>query len=253
MLLIAIVKSMVSFFFLQVQTPGGRWLTDSVAVFNPEVIASRPGGMWIHTILFTSFTMLVVLRVFDFRRLVLLVQGFVRASSVAVLYREESALSSRVSIFLLFNFILMASLFAWQASGVIFVDYPEPVAVFWIALAILVTYIVKIISIRFLGFLFEMREAAQEYVYNIVLFNKTVGLVLFPVTLCLAYARQLPQDWLVGIGLVCWGIVLLYRFVRLSWIGLSVRGVSVLYIILYLCTLEILPFVVIVKALVKLN
>lgn len=194
--------------------------------------------------------MIVILRVFDFRRLVALVQGFARASSVAVMYREESALSSRVSFFLIVNFLMMSSLFIWQTLGVLLGHYPVPVDILWIGVTILAMYIVKILGVRLLGFIFEMKDAAQEYVYNIVLFNKTVGLILFPVTLCLAYARQLPPQWLVIGGLVSWAIVLVYRFVRLSWIGLSGKGVSFLYIILYLCTLEILPFVVIIKVLI---
>lgn len=234
---------------LQAAPVAGRWLTDSTTAFAPKLAPEHVGGTWIHALMFVSFTMLVVLRVFDFRRLVLLFQGFVRASSVAQTYREESALTSRVSVFLLLNFLLMAGVFVWQTLGVIFSSYPEPSAVLWISFAILCLYVVKIIGIRLLGFIFEMREAAQEYIYNVVLFNKTVGLILFPVTLCLAYARQLPPLWMVVAGLSAWGIVLLYRFVRLSWIGLSVRGVSFLYIILYLCTLEILPLVVIIKVL----
>lgn len=166
------------------------------------------------------------------------------------MYREESALSSRVSVFLIVNFLLMASLFIWQASGVLFTNYPPASSILWIALTLVGVYIAKVIAVRILGFIFAMREAAQEYIYNIVLFNKALGLILFPVSLCLAYARQLNPEWLVLAGSGAWGILLIYRFIRLSWIGLSERGVSVLYIILYLCTLEILPFVVIIKVLI---
>jgi hypothetical protein len=239
-------------FLLQAPT-ASRWLTDSVSVFQPRLHPAEPGGIWIHALLFLSFTMIVVLRVFDFRRLVALVQGFLRASSVNVVYREESALSSRVSLFLILNFLMMASLFIWQLFGVLFTNYPPPSAILWIGLIILGIYLVKIIGIRILGFIFEMKEAAQEYIYNVVLFNKTVGLILFPVTLCLAYARQLPPIWLIYGGLTAWAIILIYRFVRLSWIGISERGVSFLYIILYLCTLEILPFVVIIKVLIRFS
>lgn len=243
----------ISEILLQASPVAERWLTDSTSTFHPKLATQQVGGAWVHALMFVSFTMLVFLRVFDFRRLVLLFQGFVRASSVSQMYREESALTSRVSVFLLVNFLLMAALFTWQTLGIFYSNYPEPSAVAWFAIGILVAYIIKIIGVRILGFIFEMREAAQEYIYNIVLFNKTIGLLLFPVTLCMAYARQLPPFWLVVAGLSFWGIVLLYRFVRLSWIGLSVRGVSFLYIFLYLCTLEILPFIVIIKVLSQFN
>lgn len=244
------IELLNTFFLLQVSPSSGKWLTDTATAFEPKIIQSQPGGMWIHILLFSSFTMLVVLRVFDFRRLLLLVQGFARASSVATLYREESAIASRVSFFLLLNYLLMASLFVWHAMGVIFGSYPDPLNIVWIGVAIISAYIIKIVSTSVIGFLFEMRESAQEYIYNIILFNKTVGLVLFPIVLCLSYAQQIPQKWLVGAGIGCWAIVLIYRLLRLSVIGLAVRRVSLFYIILYLCTLEILPFVILVKAFV---
>ena len=230
-----------------------RWLTDSTVPFDPQLAAPSPGGIWIHVLLFISFTMLVVLRVFDFRRMLTLLQGFVRSSSVALMYREESALASRVSVFLIVNYLVLGSLFVWQTLSVQSDSFPAPFMMVWIAAGLLLVYIVKIISVRILGFIFEAREAAQEYVYNIVLFNKTLGLFLFPVVLCLAYAHQLSPQWLVIIGLSGWAIILIYRLVRMVWIGLSIRGISFFYIILYLCTLEILPFVVIVKALTQFN
>jgi hypothetical protein len=248
---IAFMISLINNLLLQSSIADQRWLTDTTAVFDPQPIPQPPGGLWVHAIVLICFTLLVVLRVYDFRRISMLVQGFVRPAAVATLYREESALTSRVSFFLIVNFILMSTLFLWQAAAYSSELDIQPVAALWIALTIFGVYVVKIISTRMLGFVFEVKEAAREYAYNIVLFNKTVGLLLFPVTLLLAYARQIPSSWLIGLGLGLWGLVLLYRLLRLSFIGFSVRGVSIFYIILYLCTLEILPVLVIIKLLIK--
>lgn len=238
------------FFLLQISFAGQRWLTDTTSGFDPKPVAVAPGGLWVHIIMLICFSLLVILRVYDFRRISMLVQGFIRPAAVSTLYREESALTSRVSFFLIVNFILVSSLFLWQAAAYRSEQIPEPVTAMWIGVILLGVYVVKIISTRLLGFIFEVKEAAREYAYNIVLFNKSVGLILFPITLLLAYARQIPSDWLIWSGLILWGLVLLYRLVRLSFIGFSVRGVSVFYIILYLCTLEILPVLVIIKLLI---
>lgn len=239
------------YFLLQSSFADQRWLTDTTAVFDPKPIVQPQGGIWVHAILLSCFTLLVLLRVYDFRRISMLVQGFVRPAAVATLYREESALTSRVSFFLILNFVMVCSLFLWQSIATNSSSEVSDSAVVWIALALLGVYVVKIISTRVLGFIFEVKEAAREYAYNIVLFNKTIGLILFPITLLLTYARQVPATWLIWSGLVLWGLALLYRLVRLSFIGFSVRGVSVFYIILYLCTLEILPVLVIIKLLIK--
>ncbi len=229
------------------QAPAG---TVSPAAFRPEPLPSHEGNWWIAAALFASFTVLVVLRVFDNRRLVQLLQGFLRSSSVSVLYREEYSLTGRVSVLLLLNYLLVFPLFLWQTAGYFGAPRDGLAGFGLIAAGITAAYLLKIASTRVLGSIFEVQEAAAEYVYNILLFNKTTGLVLFPVCLLLAYARQIPPEILVWTGIVSWGLILVYRLLRVVLIGVSSSSVSFFYIILYLCTLEIIPFVVIIKVFV---
>lgn len=218
--------------------------------FHPRPVVSQEGNWWIAAVLFACFTMLVILRVFDYRRLLQLMNGFVRQSSVSLLYREEYALTGRVSILLLLNYLLVVSLFAWQACRHFGLQMDGLETFGKIAGGVSAAYFVKIISTRILGNIFEVKEAAAEYTYNILLFNKSIGLALFPVVLLVAYAWQLPSGVLVWTGLVLVGIILIYRLLRVVLVGLSTSGVSFFYIFLYLCTLEILPLVVIIKVFV---
>jgi hypothetical protein len=227
------------------------FLTDGKPLgFHPQLQVEVPGGWWLSLIIFLCFTILVVLRVFDNRRLMQLLTGFVRASSLSIYYREESALTGRVSLLLIFNFLLVVPLFLWQT-----IAYSHPEMVSWalypsLILSITVMYGVKIVSMRFLGFLFEQREASNEYTFTILLFNKTIGLILFPVVVLLAFSHGFSPDILIGLGIILWSIVLIYRIFRCLLIGVGTGGLSLLYFLLYLCTLEILPFVVIFKVFV---
>ncbi|MGL5891432.1 MAG: hypothetical protein ACRC3B_16195, partial [Bacteroidia bacterium] len=85
--------------------------------FAPEPVARIDGSSWIPVFLFLAFAALVVLRVFDGRRMAQLAGGFFRASSVGMLYREENALTGRASLLLLINFLITTPLFLWQAMG----------------------------------------------------------------------------------------------------------------------------------------
>jgi hypothetical protein len=215
--------------------------------FHPRPVDPTNANWWVAGVLFTCFTMLVILRVFDHRRLLQLFNGMLRQSSVSLLYREEYALTGRVSILLLINYLLVVPLFIWQVCQYMQLEV-EGLAGFGLTmLAFAVAYFVKIVTTRILGLIFEMREAAAEYSYNILLFNKTTGLVLFPLVLLIAYAHQVPPHILIYTGLLILLIMLIYRLLRLILIGLSASNVSFFYIILYLCTLEILPFIVIIK------
>ncbi len=218
--------------------------------FNPSPLAASEGNWWGAAILFFSFTLIVILRVFDYRKLALLFNGFFRASSVSVMYREEYSLTSRISLLLLVNYLLVFPLFIWQVMRHFGASSEGLNSFAMISVIILCAYLVKIIATRMLGNIFEVKEASSEYVYNILLFNKTIGLVLFPVCLLLAYARQIPAEILIWAGIVSWCLILIYRLLRVILIGVSNSSVSFFYIILYLCTLEIIPFVVILKVFV---
>lgn len=218
--------------------------------FNPLPLALSEGNWWGTAILFCSFTLIVILRVFDYRKLLLLFNGFIRASSVAAMYREEYSLTSRISLLLLLNYLLMFPLFIWQTAGFFAVQRDGLAGFGQIIGIILLVYFVKIIVTRILGNVFEVKEASTEYTYNILLFNKTIGLLLFPICLLLAFARQIPPEFLIWTGIILIGLLLIYRLLRVILIGIANSSVSFFYIILYLCTLEIIPFVVILKVFV---
>jgi hypothetical protein len=222
-------------------------LTKPYHEFNPLPIAETAGSTWIPFLLFLSFTILVVLRVFDGKRLSQLINGFFRASSVGIMYREEYALTSRVSLLALINFLLITPLFIWQTSHQLGVMM-ETIGHYFIVLGVMTfIYAIKLITTRFVGYVTEKQGLALEYTYTILLFNKTLGIALFPVTILLAFAHGIPHEWLIAIGLGLWAIMLVYRIIRGIALGLTEPGVSIYYLFVYLCTLEILPFVVLLK------
>jgi hypothetical protein len=215
--------------------------------FNPKVLDGHASDWWILLVLLISFTIIVILHVFDQRRFMQLMGALIRQSSVTILYREESMLTGRVSLLLIINYLLVISLFGLQMVSYFGLSVSGIGDFGIITLLVLLTYAVKIISIRFLGMIFQTKEAAMEYVYNVLLFNKMTGVFLFPVALLIAFAWQIPPIMLVWTGIVSISIGLLYRTLRLILIGFNTPAVSFFYIIIYLCTLELLPFVIMIK------
>lgn len=104
-------------------------------------------------------------------------------------------------------------------------------------------YFVKRIGINVTQFLSDGDFGLSEYGYNINLINRVIGIFLFPVLIFLVY---LPKNqsivlWYVAITIV--GIMLLYRLIRGILNAMQVN-VPLFYIFFYICTLEILPWVV---------
>ena len=92
----------------------------------------------------------------------------------------------------------------------------------------------------------ESLPETSEYLFNLNVYNRILGIILFPFTLVIAFAPIYNTEALLITGAfmvaVFWGLSLL----RGSKILLR-KHFSISYLILYLCTLEFLPFLVIVK------
>lgn len=231
----------------------GEYITtrEGAAPLKPVV---RPDNFqpWVSAVIFLAFLVLVILRVFDWRRMRQLLSGITRISAVSMYYREEYALTNRISILLTLNFLLCGALFITQLVRVYAGDAlpVQPFVLFLlVAGGLFLTYLLKWLGVLLLGQVFHVKEPAAEYSYTVFLFNKALGIMLFPVVVALAFAVQLKAEWLVYAGLGFWGIMLIYRILRGVLIGISAGGVSIFNLFIYLCTLEILPFVLITKAL----
>lgn len=102
--------------------------------------------------------------------------------------------------------------------------------------------------IRLLGWTFNARFCAKEMVTNLWVYNTVIGLMISPFVIALFYVRPTSVQPLIYLIFTIFSIYLIFRFIRLIKILFEYR-VSILYMILYLCALEILPFLVIYKIL----
>jgi hypothetical protein len=206
-------------------------------------------------ILILCFILFVFVKVFSPRKFRQMLDAFIKPSAMNQLLREEYAFSNRSSILLLSLFLLVFPLFILQTTSFYLqktfiggANHIQTIPAYLLLFAIVfVIYTLKISSIRFLSATIGLRGPGAEYIYTVLLFNKIAGLLIFPLVLLIAFARQLNTGYFLDIGLGFLAILLIYRTLRLIQIGIACAGVSGLYLFLYLCTLEILPFVVLIK------
>jgi hypothetical protein len=89
-------------------------------------------------------------------------------------------------------------------------------------------------------------EIFREYLTGIYHFYRIFGIFSLILSLLILYILFLaPGTWFIT-GFIAAGLIYFLRIIRLLLIFL-IRRVSILYLILYLCALEILPVVIIVK------
>ncbi len=118
-----------------------------------------------------------------------------------------------------------------------------------ILLGVFLLYIGKVVVIRGLGYIFKGSNESKEYIFTTFLYNKNLGLFLFPVIIALPFVQPFAVEWLMYIGVSMISFFYILRIAR----GLKIlfrKHVSIFYMILYLCALEIFPLLMIYKLLV---
>jgi hypothetical protein len=111
-----------------------------------------------------------------------------------------------------------------------------------ICLAVTLRHITCVVT----GFTSGEREVFTKYLLGIYQSYRVGAFFLFVIIILMSYTRILPVKDLIISGIIVAGLMYLIRVLRLLIIFLN-KNISIFYLILYLCALEILPVLIIVK------
>jgi hypothetical protein len=208
------------------------------------------GRPWIVITLFVCFALLAWVRYVYPSRLLKLIEATFNERMTKQMMREEHVFSNRASVLLLFLFSVSVS-FHFYFIGAYFLGFwsTTDFAPFILILAGVVLFSLMHWAVHMASrFLLWNGYGIREYTYTIALINKSSVVLLLPLALILGFVSKtlfVPFVWLML--LVVLGLVLyrLYRGVRIA----LEHQVNWFYFICYLCALEILPILLMVKAL----
>jgi hypothetical protein len=158
------------------------------------------------------------------------------------LFNWQSTILNLVSFFII-------GLFAYSAASYYnFIPPDSKGIVFWlISLGIVISAItLRHIICLITGTVSGEEEAFREYLLGIYQSYRFGAFILFIVIILMSYTIIFPvRDYILS-GIIIMGLVYLLSVIRLFLIFLN-RNISIFYLILYLCALEILPVLVAVK------
>ncbi len=185
------------------------------------------------------------------KRLSRLFNSMVRIQILRQVMREELVFSHRASVLLLINFVLIMALIVYL-GGVYFewsfLDEGGLAKFMIIAGIIAGVYIGKLLLSRIMRWLLGDNGLIREYLFELFLINKATGVVLLPLAICLVFVNIGKLNWIIGFVTFIITGFFVFRIIQGLRLTTSYR-VSWVYIILYLCTLEILPFLFLFGAL----
>lgn len=167
------------------------------------------------------------------------------------LTREERFLSHPLSLLLSLNFILVVSVFLLQIlSSPVFFDHPIDFTLpefLLIALIVLGVFSIKLLFLRIFANIIQSEELIGEYVLQIFLVNHLLGILLVPVVVLIAYGPAEVKNGCIYLGLAVVTGAFVFRIGKSLLAVFEQQQATLFYLILYLCTLEILPLLIGIK------
>jgi hypothetical protein len=110
-------------------------------------------------------------------------------------------------------------------------------------------YLAKFISLKFIGWIFQVSDSTDSYIFIVFTTNKIIGMALLPFLVLLAFTYGLVNEAATSLSIMLVFGLVAYRFF-LSYI--SVRRqiqISFFHFILYLLAFEVIPLLLINKLL----
>ncbi|MGH2553183.1 MAG: DUF4271 domain-containing protein [Chitinophagaceae bacterium] len=125
---------------------------------------------------------------------------------------------------------------------------------FWLmfllsSLALSGIYLIKFLGLKISGWLFNVSEPANAYIFIVFIINKMIGILLLPFIILAAFTSggvyfiSLNLSWYLIAGLFFYRIILTFRAVH------NQINVNPFHFFLYICAFEIAPLLLIYKGL----
>ena len=210
-----------------------------------KVIRNNPD--WLIGVLVLMFLLFATVKLIFNKYLSQLVQSTINYSTFTRTFRERyfNLFHASFRLDVIFNMIL--ALFSYQFISLYKINFglSKSYYVYLACLGIVIGYFTaKRILYYLIGILTESKHEVQEYLFSIKVYNRVLGIFLLPVSATIAFIplSQVEPPLFAGLGIII--IFYLMSLIRGAKIFLK-KQFSISYLILYLCTLEFLPLLLI--------
>jgi len=215
-----------------------------------RIPASKDAMFYILTGLLLFFALIKILfNKYMSNLLGLVFRGSLRQKQI----REQLLQTPLPSLFMNIFFVMVAGLYVFFLLQ----HYQTaPGTGFWFlllycVLAVALVYLVKFLILKFTGWIFNMRDAADTYIFIVFLVNKLLAIFLLPLLIVMTFSLSSWTDILLTLSFIMVGGFFAYRYmVSFAPVRREVK-VSQFHFFMYLCAFEIIPLLLIYKVLLR--
>ena len=122
---------------------------------------------------------------------------------------------------------------------------------FYLTVALGAMYLVKFMSLKLSGLLFNISSTTDAYIFIVFMINKIIGVILLPFIAILAFTNKEFYQVALVLSFIAVFILLGYRFILAYGLVRNQIRVKPFHFFLYLCCFEIAPLLLIYKLLLR--
>jgi hypothetical protein len=145
------------------------------------------------------------------------------------------AITAGIYIWLLFNFYNPPRLFSGKTL--------LPLCI----LSVAMLYFLKFCMLKFMGWVSDVQESTNSYIFTIFLVNKITGIVLVPVIILLAFINRQWWPIIVNLSFMIIGLLFLSRYVKSYGTIEKKIPLNPLHFTIYIAGAEIIPLFILYK------
>jgi hypothetical protein len=208
--------------------------------------------LWLFILLTFQLLLVVYLRVGFARSIEDTVKAYFNINLSQQLYREQEPSQPFSAFVLNLNFIISITIFVYLLIREFLHPATSPLPLIGgTLLFVTAIYVGKYLLMRIVGILFPFGDEMNFYSFNFFINQKLLGVVLIPSNFIVAYSPSELTRPVIYISLALLAIAYLLRSFRGLVIARNYIYAYKFHFLVYICTLEIAPLLIIFKLIVK--
>lgn len=208
--------------------------------------------LWLFLLLTFQLLMVVYIRVGFAKSIEDTVKAYFNINLSQQLYREQEPSQPFSAFVLNVNFIISITIFVYLLVKAFAAPTTNPALLIGgILLFVTLLYVGKFMMMRLVAWLFPFGDELGFYSFNFFLNQKLLGVLLIPSNFIIAYSPSELTRPIIYISLALIALAYLLRSFRGLVIARNYLYAYKFHFLVYICTLEIAPLLIIFKLIVK--
>jgi len=206
--------------------------------------------LWIIASIAFLLILFAILKNFFDKQLTLLVQSFFSNRVLSNVNKEDNLFTSWQFLLLFLHFGFTIGLFFYlvgQSKELSFVKdgFQSFIS---ISIGIVILYVLKVVVLKMLGFFFNVQKPINEYISILYLTYFNSSFLFMPLVIAFALSPAHYGKFYMATAIILLAIIFVFQLIRAGINILSQNRFSKVYLLLYFCTLEICPILILIKA-----